>query len=365
MLNKLSSDHGQKVLNRRRQRPQLKSWSIADEGINTPSASSSSSFTAEDGQSDSGTSPQQDCKTPTQTGGGSSPQECREEPFQTKSPSFFRTVEKPQEEDSEEQPPQRPPSYSAIFPPGSYPESPPQTPAPAPTSPSGEQEETEPLTEAIWHNMTHSPLCRLPDRLLTRIIDMLDNSGVECIRRVARIFPHLCERIIHDRPRALLSSEVPYGGGWPFKWPRLRSMSSTGQAQELLRLAEGRGDALPADRTQFLSLLDRDQYCDGCRAAREAPDWEQRTAKLRRFLHCSVCRQDHPACLFSNTQRIRGPHRRRCIAHEGYIRICGHEKGIIRWSDVLDYKRKMEVPTEDPGLGPIQCRDESHIVAIW
>ncbi|ROV91079.1 hypothetical protein VPNG_09915, partial [Cytospora leucostoma] len=334
----------------------------SDEGINTPSSSSSSCVAAEDGQSDSGASSQQDCKSPTQIGGESSPQGCREEPSQTKSPSFIKTAEEQQEEGSEEQPPQRPPSYYAIFPPGSYPESPPRTPAPAPTPPSGEREETEPLAEAVWHNIARSPLCRLPDRLLTRIIDMLDNSGVECMRRVARRFPPLCVGIIHDRPRALLSSEVPYAGGWPYKWPRLRSMSSTGQAQELLRWAEGRGDALPADRAQFLSLLHRDQYCDGCRAAREAPDWEKRTAQLRRFLHCSVCRLDHPACLFSHTQRIQGPHRRRCIAHEGYIRICGHEKGIIRWSDVLDYKRKMEPPTEDPGLRPVQCRDDSHIV---
>lgn len=187
---------------------------------------------------------------------------------------------------------------------------------------------------------------------------MLDNSGVECMRRVARRFPPLYEGVISDRPRAFIPPESIRDG--PFAWPCLRSMCSMGQARELLRVAEGR-DGLPADRTQLMGLLDRDRYCDGCLAARQAPDWGQRAARLRRFLHCSVCLVDHPACLFSHSQRIQKPHRRLCIAQEGFLRICSHKEGIFRWSDVQDYQRKTGLPNH-AGLVPLQCRDDSHLV---
>ncbi|ROW07876.1 hypothetical protein VMCG_03460 [Cytospora schulzeri] len=226
-----------------------------------------------------------------------------------------------------EKPTQRPPSYSAIFH-----HSRPRSHTPAPPG-------MDPLAAAAWHNKTHSLIHRLPDRVLIRIIDMLDNSGVECMRRS-----------IAERPGLYIPSESFRNG--PFTWPGLRSMYPMGQAQEMLRVAEGR-DGLPADRTQLMRLLDRDRYCDGCRSTREAPDWGQRAARLRRFLHCSVCLVDHPACLFSSSQRLQKPHRRVCIAHDGYLRICGHKEGIVRWSDVADYERKK---------GPLQCKKDSHTV---
>ncbi|KUI69758.1 hypothetical protein VM1G_11612 [Cytospora mali] len=197
----------------------------------------------------------------------------------------------------------------------------------------------DPLAAAAWHNKAHSPMHRLPDSILTQIIDMLDNSGVEYMRRVARRFPPLCEEIIYDRPRAFLPTENPRDG--PFPWPRLRSMSTIGQAQELLRVAEGLA-GLPADRTRLMRLLDRDRYCDG-------------------FLHCSVCLVDHPAYLFSHSQRVRKPHRRVCIAHEGYLRICGHKEGIVLWSDVLEYKRKMG-PPKVPGCDCIGFEDSQNVL---
>ncbi|KUI52965.1 hypothetical protein VP1G_00341 [Cytospora mali] len=312
------------------------------ERYTTPSSSSLSSANTGESQMDSGTSSQQDCKSPTQIDGQEFHQQGREE-FSQQPPSSIETRE---EQQDDEEPPQRPPSYSIIFP-HNCPEL--QTPTPP---------GMDPLAAAAWHNRTHSPMHRLPDSVLTQIIDMLDNSGVECMRRVARRFPPLCEEIIYDRPRAFLPTENPRDG--PFSWPRLRSMSTIGQAKELLRVAEGLA-GLPADKAQLMRLLDKDWYCDGCRAAREAPDWEQRVAQLRKFLHCSVCLVDQPACLFSHSQRIRKPHRRVCIAHEGYLRIGGHKEGIVRWSDVLDYKRRMG-PPKVPGLVPLQCKDDSHIV---
>lgn len=62
-----------------------------------------------------------------------------------------------------------------------------------------------------------------------------------------------------------------------------------------------------------------------------------------------------------HSQRIEKPHRRLCIAYEGYLRICSHKEGIVRWSDVLDHKSKSGRP-KDSGLVPMQCKDSSHIV---
>lgn len=239
-----------------------------------------------------------------------------------------------------EQSPQGPPSYSALFP-SSRPEL--QTP--------------DPLAAAAWHNKICSPIHRLPDRILIHIIDMLDNTGIECIRRVARKFPPLCNEPILRRPRTHLQQGVD---NQPFVWPRFQSMCHRGQAAELLRIVEGYDDGLPRDRPQLLRLLDKDWYCNGCRAAQEAPDWGKRVAQLRRPLHCSACLTDHPACLFSWSQRLVKAHRRLCIVHEGYLRICSHEKGVIRWQDLLKIERQIggSKPTKTSCL---QCKDASHV----
>ncbi|ROW13164.1 hypothetical protein VPNG_04873 [Cytospora leucostoma] len=155
-----------------------------------------------------------------------------------------------------EQSPQGPPSYSSLFP-CSRPES--QT--------------LDPLAAAAWHNKIHSPMHSLPDRVLIQIINMLDNSGIECMRRVARKFPPLCNEPILSRIRTHLPQDLNHK---PFVWPRFQSMSHGGQASELLRTVDGYKDGLPGDRPQMLRLLHKDWYCNGCREAREAPDWGER-----------------------------------------------------------------------------------------
>lgn len=78
----------------------------------------------------------------------------------------------------------RPPSYSSLFP----------CSRPEPQS-------LDPLAAAAWHNKIYSPMHRLPDRVLIQIINMLNNSAIECIRRVARKFSPLCNEPILSRPR--------------------------------------------------------------------------------------------------------------------------------------------------------------------
>lgn len=248
------------------------------------------------------------------------------------------------EEQKREIDPQSPPSYTELFP---------HSHADLQADPP-----MDPLVAAAWHNQTVSPLHQLPDHILTQIINMLDNCGIECIRRAARRFPPLCTEIILGRLRTHLpcaddADEEADNYRGPFVWPRFYSMSYKGQAEELLRVVEGRG-GMPEDRPRLLRLLHRDWYCEGCRAAEEAPGWGQRVERLRRFLYCSKCAVDHPACLFSASQRLEKSHFRVCIGHEGYLRICGHEQGIVRWSDVLGTETKTGVERL------LQCKHKSH-----
>ncbi|ROW10355.1 hypothetical protein VMCG_02004 [Cytospora schulzeri] len=60
---------------------------------------------------------------------------------------------------------------------------------------------------------------------------MLDNSGVECIRRAARRFPPLCTGIILSRPWTFLPDDE--GSRRPFEWSRFEFMCHDGQGREL------------------------------------------------------------------------------------------------------------------------------------
>lgn len=196
----------------------------------------------------------------------------------------------------------------------------------------------DPIVAAMWHNENLSPLLSLPEHLLLRIISMLSNTGLECIRRVARRFPPLCVREILS-PQRGNNPRVSKTG--PLNWPTFGISSYL--------------------RPQFLELIDRDEYCTRCLAARKSPSWEQRLCRLTEYIHCSACGADHPACLFSATQRIKPARLRYCIGHEGYMRICDHDEGTFRLSRLLAeapkrawYKKKRESVTKG------RCKDPGH-----
>lgn len=209
-----------------------------------------------------------------------------------------------------------PPKYDDLFPPASAAVS--RRPAKqSPSPPKG----MDPLVAAMWHNENLSLLHTLPDHLLIKIIGMLSNTSVECIRRVARRFPSLCVRQVLS-PRRGSNPRVSETG--PLNWPRFGTISQP--------------------RPDFLELVDRDEYCGGCQAARKSSRWEQRLRELTEYIHCSACSADHPACLFSATQRLKPARLRYCIAHEGYMRICDHDRGTIRLSRLLNLARKHKQP---------------------
>lgn len=203
-------------------------------------------------------------------------------------------------------------------------------------------EPDDPLVAAARHNQAQ-PFHALPDVVLFGILSRLDNTSVECLRRVARKFPPLAAEVVRTRDFFQRDMGVPPRQG-PFPWPRLRRMKSDWSA-------EGRALA---------RLLDRDRYCADCLGARAAPDWRARVSSLGRYLECSACDAAHPACLFSRKQRR--ARRRRCIAHEGYVRICSHEGGIVRWEDVQIGFLYDEMDAKDPPtfFNGVRCWDRSH-----
>lgn len=229
-----------------------------------------------------------------------------------------------------------PPQYDELYPPARSTVA--RRPArPRPSPPKG----MDPLVAAMWHNENLSLLHSLPDHLLLRIIGMLNNTGVECLRRVARKFPPLCVREILIPSRGYNPRLSETG---PMNWPRFGTSSYL--------------------RPQVLELVDRDEYCRGCLETRKSSQWEQRLIKLTEYIHCSACGADHPACLFSATQRLKPARLRYCIAHEGYMRICDHEAGTIRLDSLLNpehrkqswYQRK----PEDPSFTVLRCKHPSH-----
>lgn len=195
----------------------------------------------------------------------------------------------------------------------------------------------DPLVAAMWHNENLSLLHSLPKHLLLKIIGMLSNNGVECIRRVARKFPPLCVREILSPVRG---SNPRLSETGPLNWPRFGTTSF--------------------HRPQFLELVDRDEYCGGCQAARKSEHWDQRLRQLTAYIHCSACGADHPACLFSATQRLKPARLRYCIAHEGYMRICDHDDGIVRLPSLLNLKCGQPRYPRNLGFTIQQCKDPSH-----
>ena len=95
---------------------------------------------------------------------------------------------------------------------------------------------------------------------------------------------------------------------------------------------------------------------------REEPTWNARTTSLtKEYLHCSDCRVDHPAVLFSAAQRYQPSWVRTCIGHEGYVRLCTHS--VLRWSDVISTGSALATldnPMEAKAILRV-CREQAHV----
>lgn len=209
--------------------------------------------------------------------------------------------------------------------------------------------------KAVFHNLTYSPLCSLPEELLIDIMEYLDPLSIQCLRRTCRIFLRLfCSvEFAYACDDELFQHEIIQCQLWKEPnqtyWPQLSS-------QHLTRALE----------------KDTHGFCGCCRALRESrrpscfgsrrPLLVEKAARLTiDTLHCSLCRKEHPRVLFSPIQRAAPPADRFCIGREGYVRMCAHK--VIGWQDMSAIAGQLA--SIDGNLRPIKelfvCRHPSHV----
>lgn len=211
-------------------------------------------------------------------------------------------------------------------------------------SPPLDTSELHPLMTAAYYNKTKSPLCRLPEAVLIRLMQLCDNVTIECLRRSSRIFLYLFHTTYSSGASYTYTTQHLERYPWP-----MSTFSSR---------------YLPGELTTFLGLMDRDQLCQDCIDAKTAVNWQSRVAALvDTYLHCSGCRADHAACLFSASERTKPQSQRVCIGHEGHIRLCSHVG--VPWSAIVSEaakRRQLETETER-GRGMLlkRCQKDDHM----
>jgi len=206
--------------------------------------------------------------------------------------------------------------------------------------------QVDPLVAAAICNTNNSPLFKLPDKVLLRIMEQLDPIGLQCLRRTSRLFLRLFGdsrfRNYHFTGDTLRGSLVftPWAVARP------------------VHAAEGAGQSL-------YQLLEQDtinnSICSACRENREVRlAWHRSLSDPRKsddWKRCGPCGLYHPPGWFS---RIR-----RCIGSRGYVRLCEHEHDgcVITWKTVIRYAKQLariDVP-EPARVRVLVCRDASHL----
>jgi hypothetical protein len=208
----------------------------------------------------------------------------------------------------------------------------------------GSTAEMDPLVAAGFHNLTCSPLCRLPEELLLDIMGRLDLVSIQCLRRASRLFLRLYSspifRSTQQPERTVLDSFE--------HWDEPRDDLPDNHWSEELQI-----------------LLDKDitNYCQDCqeRQINQNHRWRRKHTTLTKdYLYCSGCHTEHPVCLFSKTQRSRCCRIRVCIGREGFIRVCEHL--VITWEDVINTALKLSILNTDDYTTVFlkKCKHESH-----
>jgi hypothetical protein len=188
--------------------------------------------------------------------------------------------------------------------------------------------EMDPLVALAHRNITWSPLCRLPDEILLEIMERLDFASLYTLRNVSRVFLRLFG--------AMCFQQYRYGQLPSYIWPT----------------------PMPAIlNSRFLVLrswIQRGKYCATCLVSRDARERGGMVSAFEMaYLHCSGCKLDHQAHLFSAAQRRAPPQERICIGREGYVRLCEHK--TIGWDDIQQRLAGWShLPRE------IKCKDRSH-----
>lgn len=174
----------------------------------------------------------------------------------------------------------------------------------------------DPLVARAHHNLTRSPLLRMPDTLVLQIMGHLEISDLIRLRRTSRAFMRLFGSKMfgeyHDPPYYPGSHEARFG---VWQYP----------SKDALELEEHRDELL------------REMYCTACYEARQSRAMGNPCPELE-FLHCSACGSDHLATLFSATDRRKPAESRVCIGRQGSLKLCEHVS--LSWDDIEKWNDK-------------------------
>ncbi len=220
-----------------------------------------------------------------------------------------------------------------------------------------------------------SQLCALPEETLLEILSHLDPSTLQCLRRTSRLFLRLfsAPRFSHLHntdtiSRALSNAPLPI-----LPWARPSPVVEFQACRDKSRIC-----TLPSETQHHTSALfkfDRAVHprCASCRAygGNSLHSAHQIAVDLvTKRLHCSSCEATHPRAYFSAAARSpeTSDKDRKCIGHEGFIRLCEHE--IISWEKIDKAWKKHLAKQPDQASPPnpdqrfkvplIICKHESH-----
>ncbi|KAK3345942.1 hypothetical protein B0T25DRAFT_550678, partial [Lasiosphaeria hispida] len=169
-------------------------------------------------------------------------------------------------------------------------------------------------------------LCTLPEELLLLIMECLDPTSIECLRRASRIFLRLfsspCFSHQHNNELSTrLFSCLPYT-----PWAR-----------------PSRAFEAEAHTRRFIEYLERDARRDLCLSCRvvenDLKGFHRARNLIEKRLYCAGCRVEHPLLYFSAAERQKGQKARVCIGYEGHFRLCEHK--VIKWKTVAAATRKL------------------------
>ncbi|KAK3376154.1 hypothetical protein B0T24DRAFT_549681, partial [Lasiosphaeria ovina] len=202
------------------------------------------------------------------------------------------------------------------------------------------------------HNVNHSHIYRLPDKLVLRILRYLghDTLTLLYLRRVSRRF----RRIIYEPE---IWEAMGFGPHTPFLSSFIRSEFECSFPRDL--------------KEELWRRIQKDGICDECRMRRLGAPHKPNAGWLRSpnlcpvmsrsplGLHCDGC---------SSSSSSSGSHDAHpCLGRHGAVRLCEHVK--ISWADIEPYLSEwwQQQQQQDPqdgqacldGFG-IECRDPSH-----
>jgi len=181
-------------------------------------------------------------------------------------------------------------------------------------------------------------LCRLPDKVLLRIMGQLDLTTVQCLRRTCRTFLRL------SSSQKFRNYHTDDGDGFRLPW---QPFAFWIKDSELIR-------RLKQDSSN--------RRCSECRDRVERWSWHayQSVQSLMQSTPCGACKATHPLAYFPRAER-RHKRPRSCIGREGYVRLCEHK--VLRWHNVIAAVHRLRgTDSQEPTrLILVTCRHASHL----